>query len=161
MESRLRELEASILRTGSAVSRGGPFDRWDLEVSTGPFASARLLGASEEHGQVASRSAIVSGLAYPWPGPPLALVFGGLAIVAATGRGGPAAVLAVGSVILLGRTLFDLATGSGALLAGSDMKLLLRTLPYLRPYRGLAVLSVVILVLDAAVDLLSPWTVLI
>ena len=38
------------------------------------------------------------------------------------------------------------------------MKLFLRTLPYLRPYRRLAALSVVILILDAAVDLASPWT---
>lgn len=41
------------------------------------------------------------------------------------------------------------------------MKLLLRTFPYLRPYRGLATLSIVVLVLDAAVDLLAPWTILI
>ena len=41
------------------------------------------------------------------------------------------------------------------------MKLLLRTLPYLRPHRGRAVLSIVVLILDAAVDLLAPWTLLI
>ncbi len=41
------------------------------------------------------------------------------------------------------------------------MKLLLRTLPYLRPYRGLATLSIIVLVLDAGVDLLAPWTMLI
>jgi len=37
------------------------------------------------------------------------------------------------------------------------MKLALRTLPYLRPYRRLLGLSSVILVLDAMVDLASPW----
>ena len=41
------------------------------------------------------------------------------------------------------------------------MKLLLRTFPYLRPYRGMATVSAVVLVLDAAVDLLAPWTMLI
>jgi ATP-binding cassette subfamily B protein len=39
------------------------------------------------------------------------------------------------------------------------MKLFLRTIPYLRAYRHLAVLSVVILILDAVVDLASPWTI--
>ncbi|MBA2489826.1 MAG: ABC transporter ATP-binding protein [Chloroflexi bacterium] len=37
------------------------------------------------------------------------------------------------------------------------MKLALRTLPYLRPYRRLLGLSSVILVLDAMVDLANPW----
>jgi ATP-binding cassette subfamily B protein/subfamily B ATP-binding cassette protein MsbA len=41
------------------------------------------------------------------------------------------------------------------------VRLLLRTLPYLRPHRGLAILSVVVLILDTVVDLLAPWTVLI
>jgi ABC-type multidrug transport system fused ATPase/permease subunit len=38
------------------------------------------------------------------------------------------------------------------------MRELARTLPYLRPYRRLAGLSVGILILDAVVDLLAPWT---
>jgi ATP-binding cassette subfamily B protein/subfamily B ATP-binding cassette protein MsbA len=38
------------------------------------------------------------------------------------------------------------------------MRLLLRTIPYLFPFRRLVVLSVVILILDALVDLAAPWT---
>jgi ATP-binding cassette, subfamily B, bacterial len=34
---------------------------------------------------------------------------------------------------------------------------LLRTFPYLRPYRGMMALSIVILVFDSAVGLLAPW----
>jgi hypothetical protein len=41
-----RELKAS----GSVVLRTGPFDRWDLTVRGGLFASARILSVIEEHG---------------------------------------------------------------------------------------------------------------
>ena len=35
---------------GVMVLRGGPFDRWDLDVRTGMFGGIRLLTAIEEHG---------------------------------------------------------------------------------------------------------------
>src|SRR5207247_1896737 len=35
---------------GAGVRLGGDYDRWDLEVSGGPLASARLLMAVEDHG---------------------------------------------------------------------------------------------------------------
>ena len=35
---------------GATVIRGGDFDRWDLELRKGLFASTRLMLAIEEHG---------------------------------------------------------------------------------------------------------------
>jgi len=46
----LTSLEQELRRFNVPVHRGGNFDRWDLEVRTGPFASARLRMGDEEHG---------------------------------------------------------------------------------------------------------------
>jgi hypothetical protein len=44
-------LEAELRRVGgAAISRGSPFDRWDIEVRTGPLGAARLRLGVEEHG---------------------------------------------------------------------------------------------------------------
>jgi GT2 family glycosyltransferase len=48
--TRLQCLEARLQRYGVVVLRGGPFDRWDLEVRTGMFGGIRLLTMIEEHG---------------------------------------------------------------------------------------------------------------
>jgi O-antigen biosynthesis protein len=50
MEARLRVIEERLIESGVAVRRGGDYDSWDLEVRTGAFASARLVGTVEEHG---------------------------------------------------------------------------------------------------------------
>ena len=50
LEARLRAVEGRLVEQGLAVRRGGATDRWDLEARNGTFASARLLGAVEEHG---------------------------------------------------------------------------------------------------------------
>lgn len=121
MESRLRELEATILRTGASVTRGGPFDRWDLEVRTGPFASARLLGATEEHGAGRQQVRYRVWPRLPWPGPVLVVAFAALAIAAAADQAiVSATILALVSGMILARTLFDLANGTAALLAGIE-----------------------------------------
>lgn len=46
----LRELEGALQNAGAAVSRGGPFDRWDLRVRVGALGAARVRMAIEEHG---------------------------------------------------------------------------------------------------------------
>lgn len=117
MESRLRAIEASLEAARTAVRRGGPFDRWDLEVRTGPFAAVRLLGTTEEHG--AGRQQVRYRL---WPrlartAPMLALVFTGLAFAAARENAVlPAAILALVAVLVLSRMILDAGTASGALL---------------------------------------------
>jgi O-antigen biosynthesis protein len=50
MEARLRVVEERLKASGAAVRRGGEFEPFDLEVRTGAFASARLTGTVEEHG---------------------------------------------------------------------------------------------------------------
>ncbi len=43
-------VEEDLIRDGAVVSRGGDFDRWDLEVRGGLFGCARMLMGIEEHG---------------------------------------------------------------------------------------------------------------
>ncbi|HEU4735686.1 MAG TPA: glycosyltransferase [Solirubrobacterales bacterium] len=49
-ESRLSELQSCLIEDGAIVHSGGPFDRWDLEVRTGPLGAVRLRTTVEEHG---------------------------------------------------------------------------------------------------------------
>jgi len=46
----LSEIESAIRLRGATVLRGGDFDRWDLELRRGLFASTKLMLAVEEHG---------------------------------------------------------------------------------------------------------------
>ncbi len=46
----LAEIEKVLRERGVTVLRGGDFDRWDLELRRGLFASARVMLAIEEHG---------------------------------------------------------------------------------------------------------------
>jgi hypothetical protein len=39
-----------LLRKREAVTRGGAFDRWDLQIRGGLLGSVRALGTIEEHG---------------------------------------------------------------------------------------------------------------
>jgi hypothetical protein len=48
---RVARLEVAARLDGARVVRGGPYDRWDLEVSGGSFGAVRLLVAVEEHGR--------------------------------------------------------------------------------------------------------------
>lgn len=117
MESRLRGIEELLERAGTAVSRGGAFDRWDLEVRTGPLAAARLLGTSEEHGAGRQQLRYRVWPRLSWTGPLLVLSFAALSIGAARDHAVFASVvLAVISVLVLVRMLFDAAMASGVLL---------------------------------------------
>ncbi len=49
-ELRLVALETRLHQFGARTTRGGDFDRWDLEVRGGALGSARVLTAIEEHG---------------------------------------------------------------------------------------------------------------
>ena len=49
-EQRLERIEQALHRVGAKPSRGGPFDRWDLEIRGGMLGSVRSLMAIEEHG---------------------------------------------------------------------------------------------------------------
>jgi GT2 family glycosyltransferase len=49
-EARLASVEAALHRQGIAVTRGGDFDQWDLQLRAGFFGLVRILMATEEHG---------------------------------------------------------------------------------------------------------------
>ena len=46
----LADIERVLRERGVMVLRGGDFDRWDLQLRRGPFASVRMMLAIEEHG---------------------------------------------------------------------------------------------------------------
>jgi glycosyltransferase involved in cell wall biosynthesis len=50
-QERVAKIETSARRPGARVVRGGPYDRWDLELCAGAVGGARLLVAVEEHGR--------------------------------------------------------------------------------------------------------------
>ncbi|HKZ78301.1 MAG TPA: glycosyltransferase [Pyrinomonadaceae bacterium] len=50
LETRLEAIEATLRDQGAVVSRGGDFDRWDLEIRGGLFGAVRTQMAIEEHG---------------------------------------------------------------------------------------------------------------
>ena len=49
-ETRVRGLERTLARDGAVVVSGGDWDRWDLQVRTGPLGVVRLRATVEEHG---------------------------------------------------------------------------------------------------------------
>jgi hypothetical protein len=48
---RVEQLQDALAERGGFVRSGGPFDRWDLEVRTGPLGGVKLRIAVEEHGR--------------------------------------------------------------------------------------------------------------
>src|SRR5882672_4207463 len=48
--ARLQAIEETLRAEGTAGSRGGDYDRWDLEVRGGLLGAVRLLATTEEHG---------------------------------------------------------------------------------------------------------------
>jgi hypothetical protein len=46
----LADIESALRERGVIVLRGGDFDRWDLELRSGLFASTKVMLAIEEHG---------------------------------------------------------------------------------------------------------------
>jgi hypothetical protein len=49
-EQWLGDLETTLAESGDTARRGGPYDRWDLQVRGGTFGRARVLAGVEEHG---------------------------------------------------------------------------------------------------------------
>jgi O-antigen biosynthesis protein len=78
---RVALIEASARADGARVLRGGPYDRWDLEVSGGPAGGVRMLVAVEEHGR--GRQLMRCRM---WPVVPRPVVYTGaaLALIAAS-----------------------------------------------------------------------------
>lgn len=60
----LQTLEERLKRQGAVVLRGGPYDRWDLQVRDGACGVARLRMCIEEHG---GGRQLVRFRVWPWP----------------------------------------------------------------------------------------------
>jgi O-antigen biosynthesis protein len=48
---RVARIEAAARQAGARIVRGGPYDRWDIEISGGAAGGVRMLVALEDHGR--------------------------------------------------------------------------------------------------------------
>jgi len=98
--ARLQSIEETLKVEGTVGSRGGDYDRWDLEVRGGLLGAVRLLATTEEHG--AGRQLVRFRL---WPrcsvkGLALILLFSALTAGAACDQAWySAAILVLGAVL--------------------------------------------------------------
>jgi cellulose synthase/poly-beta-1,6-N-acetylglucosamine synthase-like glycosyltransferase len=109
-EQRLKLFEEALRGVGAGVTRGGDYDRWDLQVRAGLLGAARFLLVTEEHGNGKQYVRIKL-----WPvahALPLvvACLFALLASIAALDLRWTAwALLNIPAIFLLGRTLYECA----------------------------------------------------
>ncbi len=105
-QERLKVMEARLRADGACVLRGGRHDRWDLEVRSGFFGSARLLLGVEDHPGGHQMLRFRWWPDMPLRGPVLTLVFALLTRSAALDHAWLAAtVLGAGAAFFLWRTL--------------------------------------------------------
>jgi O-antigen biosynthesis protein len=50
-QARIEQLQDALAVRGGFVRSGGPFDRWDLDLRTGPLGGVKIRAAVEEHGE--------------------------------------------------------------------------------------------------------------
>ena len=135
-EEWLGQIERDLIASGSAVGRGGEFDRWDLQVCGGMLGRVRTLTAVEEHGAGKQLMRVRS-----WPSAtPLALgVIAVLAVAAlVTALGGAAGAAGVIASIALALTL---ATVAEIAAATAQLERLHRGEPARRRTRGRALVA--------------------
>ncbi len=82
-ERRLQDLELALRTARTRVVRGGPYDRWDLQVHGGMFGAVRVLMAIEEHGAGRQLVRVRSWPRYSAPAVMLIVLVAGLSILAA------------------------------------------------------------------------------
>jgi GT2 family glycosyltransferase len=114
-------IEATLLRRGAPVRRGGNHDRWDIEARGGLLGRVRLRTAVEEHGagrQLARFRLLPapSGVAVG-----LGSIAAGLTACAAVASAELAtAALACLTLVVAGRVLLELASGAALLTAAIE-----------------------------------------
>jgi O-antigen biosynthesis protein len=92
-ERRLQDLELALRAAGALVVRGGPYDRWDLQVCGGMFGATRVLMAVEEHGAGRQLVRVRSWPRYSVPAVVLVVLAAGLSTMAALDHAGAGAAL--------------------------------------------------------------------
>jgi hypothetical protein len=116
----LESLERALRSRGALVHRGGPYDRFELDVKGGACGGARVRFAVEEHGE--GRQYLRFQI---WPklrrGAGLSLLGTALAAVAlADGAWIAAAVLAGGALLIPGIAIREAGRAEGQILEGID-----------------------------------------
>ncbi|HWQ93426.1 MAG TPA: hypothetical protein VN673_17280 [Clostridia bacterium] len=89
----LESVEKSLQTPGAVVSRGGAFDRWDLELRGGALGSVRMRTALEEHGQGKQLLRVCIWPHWAWPGLLITIVCGAVAVAAARDQAWPATIV--------------------------------------------------------------------
>jgi O-antigen biosynthesis protein len=99
---RLTEIESSLRTTGAIVSRGGDYDRWDLEARKSFIGAVRIRLGLEEHG--AGRQLVRVHVAPSFSSAALGLVvvLGLASLVASLSHAYAAAILIAMTAVLLG-----------------------------------------------------------
>jgi O-antigen biosynthesis protein len=114
-ERRLQDLELALRAAGAPVVRGGPYDRWDLQVRGGMFGATRVLMAVEEHGAGRQLVRVRSWPKYSTPAVVLVVLAAGLSTMAALDHAGDVLALFLVVAGLLGlRALQESAHAAAA-----------------------------------------------
>lgn len=115
-EETLQGLERALRGLGLFIQRGGPFQRWDLEVRGGMIGRARLLMTVEEHGNGKQRYRFRLWPQLRWEGVAAGLLGGALTLAAASEQaGGLAIAFALLTILLSLRWLQESAAALASL----------------------------------------------
>jgi hypothetical protein len=113
-ERRLQQLERAIREAGAVVVRGGPYDRWDLQVCGGMLGAIRVLMAVEEHGAGRQLVRVRWWPRYPIPAVVAIVLAAGLSIMAALDHMSVVPALFLGVAGLLGLRALQQSAGAAA-----------------------------------------------
>ena len=114
LDQRLRDLEANLDAAGAPVSRGGDYDRWDLQVRGGLLGAFRLLAAAEDHGGGAQLLRFRSWPRCSYAGIAVAAVFAALAVGAMAAQSWTAAATFGALTVLLAMRMALECAGAAA-----------------------------------------------
>jgi GT2 family glycosyltransferase len=118
---RLAEIELRVRATGAIVSRGGAYDRWDLQARRSFIAAARIRMGIEEHGAGRQLVRLRVTPSYSRSALALIVVLIVLSVAAWIDHAHPATLLlAVVALALAARTLQSAGTAMGAVLRHVD-----------------------------------------
>ncbi len=117
-DARLQAIEGALRSVGACVLRGGPHDRWDLEVRGGFLGAARILMAVEEHGGGCQLVRIRAWPVIPLRGPLLSAGLAATAIAALHDHAwGVAAVLGIAAILPVLKGLEEIVVAMASVLS--------------------------------------------
>jgi O-antigen biosynthesis protein len=118
---RLAEIESRVRATGAIVSRGGAYDRWDLQARRSFIAAARIRMGIEEHGAGRQLVRLRVTPSYSRSALALVVVLAALSVAAWMSHAHPAALLLAAVALALGaRAVLSAGSAMGAVLRHVD-----------------------------------------